>query len=365
MRWGSRAVLKTNPRSRECESDRSNCTHEHTHVMLLDENNQTFLVLIVGVMMTSTKQQSKNEEHQVTALHSASLTGDNIPTQVLIAPWGQVESTNGSFVVDEESVRFAIDAFNEHATDLPIDYEHQTLGGTYASPDGRAPAAGWIKRLESKPGVGLVAHIEWTQQATTMLTAKEYRYLSPVAMIRKSDRKLVAIHSAALTNKPAIKGMQPIVNKAQLEMSVDEGVNPLAQLRADLKLEVDADAQEVLVAASKRLMDLERQTQQRHIDQRISEALRAGKLVEAQRTWAETLVAKEEGLFDEWFRTAPVVVVVGITPAPEGVEASHHHRLKVTTRARSEFRSHSLLNSLTSEEAFISDALRESDRMLN
>ena len=30
---------------------------------------------------------------------------------------------------------------------------------------------------------------------------------SPVAIVRKSDRKLVAIHSAALTNKPAIVGM--------------------------------------------------------------------------------------------------------------------------------------------------------------
>lgn len=316
-------------------------------------------------MMTSTKQQSSNEQREMTALHSASLSGDNIPTRVLLAPWGQVESTNGSFVVDEESVRLALDAFDEHATDLPIDYEHQTLGGTYASPDGRAPAAGWIKRLESQPGVGLVAHIEWTQQATTMLTAKEYRYLSPVAIVRKTDRKLVAIHSAALTNKPAIKGMQPIVNRAKLELSVDDGVNPLAQLRADLNLDVDADAEEVLVAASKRLVDLQRQTQQRHIDQRISEAMRAGKLVEAQRTWAEALVAKEEGLFDEWFRTAPVVVVVGATQAPEGVEATHHHRHKVTTRARSEFRSHPLLNSLTSEEAFINDALRETERILN
>lgn len=316
-------------------------------------------------MMTTTKQQSNYEEHQMTALHSASLTGDQTPTQVLLAPWGQVESTNGSFVVDEESVQLALEAFDEHATDLPIDYEHQTLGGTYASPDGRAPAAGWIKRLESKPGIGLVAHIEWTKQATTMLTAKEYRYLSPVAIIRKTDRKLVAIHSAALTNKPAIKGMQPIVNKANLEFSVDEEVNPLARLRAELNLGVNADAQEVLVAASKRLVDLERQTQQRHIDQRISEAMRAGKLVEAQRAWAEALVAKEEGLFDEWFRTAPVVIIVGASQAPEGIEASYHHRHKVKTRARSEFRSHPLLNALTSEEAFINDALRANDRILN
>ncbi|MFV1979492.1 MAG: phage protease, partial [Myxococcota bacterium] len=81
-------------------------------------------------------------------------------------------------------------AFADHATDTPIDYEHQTLGGSYASPNGQAPAAGWIKAIEAEPGVGLIASIEWTEQAKQMLAAKEYRYLSPVALIRKRDRKL-------------------------------------------------------------------------------------------------------------------------------------------------------------------------------
>lgn len=298
-------------------------------------------------------------------LHSASLSGDTIPTQVLLAPWGQVESTNGSFIIDEEASRLTLDAFEEHATDLPIDYEHQTLGGTYASPNGRAPAAGWIKHLETQPGVGLIAHIEWTKKAKDFLGSKEYRYLSPVAIIRKTDRKLVAIHSAALTNKPAIKGMQPIVNRVELELDDHEMVSPLNKLRDELKLSSDTTPHEVLIAASERLVNLERETLHRHVNQRVQEAVRAGKLVEAQREWAEALVAREEELFNEWFRTAPVVVVTGASKPPADVNGVHRHRGKVTTRARSEFRANSLLSALTSEEAYINSALRDTDRFLN
>ena len=161
--------------------------------------------------MPTEKTMTTNDAGEMQAIHSATLSGDGVPSRVLIAPWGLVESTNGSFVLDDESAQRAVEAFEDHGTDLPIDYEHQTLGGTYASPSGRAPAAGWIKRLVAEPGVGLLAEIEWTDDAKQMLAAKEYRYLSPVAIIRKTDRKLVAIHSAALTNKPAIVGMKPII----------------------------------------------------------------------------------------------------------------------------------------------------------
>jgi phage I-like protein len=72
--------------------------------------------------------------------------------------------------------------------------------------------------------VGLLAEIEWTDQAKQRLADKEYRYLSPVAIIRKTDRKLVAIHSAALTNKPAIVGMQPSAPYASLRKSIGEHI---------------------------------------------------------------------------------------------------------------------------------------------
>jgi len=308
--------------------------------------------------MASTEPERTDEGNEMRALNSASLTGDKIPSRVLLTPWGAVESTNGSFIVDEDAVRLTAEAFVEHGTDLPIDYEHQTLGGRYASPNGQAPAAGWIKHVFGEPGVGVLAEIEWTDQATAMLASKQYRYLSPVALIRKTDRKLVAIHSAALTNKPAIVGMQPIVNRQALGADELEA-EPLGQLRTELNLGPDTDAEEVLVAASHRLMDLRREASERYVAHRIREAVEAGKLVEAQRAWAEALVAREEGLFDEWLQTAPVVVTPGRTaPLADGCGADRMAR-GLVTRARAEFKANSMLTGLTTEEAYVADAMRQ------
>ena len=151
-----------------------------------------------------------------------------------------------------DSAALAVAAFEEHGPALPIDYEHQTLGGSYAAPDGQAPAAGWIKAMIAEPGSGLWAEIEWTEQAIQRLERKEYRYLSPVAIVRKVDRKLVAIHSAALTNKPAIVGMRPIVNRAEpdadlAKASSNGADSPFEVLRTELCLPPNTAAEEVLV----------------------------------------------------------------------------------------------------------------------
>ena len=93
---------------------------------------------------------------------------------------------------------------------------------------------------------------------------------------------------------------------------------------------------------------------------RVTKALRGGKLGEAQRSWAEELVAREEALFDEWFRTGPVVVTPGLLLPPSKFETTERCERAAAARARAEFRSHRLLSSLTSEEAYVKEALRES-----
>lgn len=332
-------------------------------------------------MMTENKPWTSDAEREQQALHSASLAGERAPSRVLLTPWGRVESTNGGFTVDEESARLALEAFEEHGTDIPIDYEHQTLGGAFASPSGQAPAAGWIKRLHAESGVGILAEIEWTPQASEMLASKQYRYLSPVAVVRKGDRKLIAIHSAALTNKPAIVGMTPIVNRDVLPVHagdatsmVDVGVTiggesrcrasvaeqgtPLDALRAELGLPIETDAEAILVAASRRLSELSVANKRRHVEERVGEAMRQGKLVEAQRAWAEALVAQEEGLFEEWLATAPVLVRPGLIAAPHASSTAEHRQRAIAARARSEFRGNRLLSALTTEEAYVADAVR-------
>lgn len=322
---------------------------------------------------------------EVVALRSTALEGETLPDAVLLAPWGRVESTQGDFLVDAEAAALVIEAFEEHGTDLPIDYEHQTLGGRFSAPDGQAPAAAWVKEIFAEAGRGLLARIEWTDNARKRLLAREYRYLSPVALIRRHDRKLAAIHSAALTNKPAIVGMAPIINRdamgvappsaaeawaaasipddaPEVESEVvaaDTAQAALLTLRADLSLQPDVPVHEVLVAAGRRLRHMQQAARRQAARERVAAAVRAGRLIEAQRAWAEELALKDEASFEEWFRTAPVVIAAGrIAPPQHGADAGNGRRRALAARARAEYRANPLISRLTSEEAYVADALR-------
>ncbi len=133
--------------------------------------------------------------------------------EICVAPDGEVKSRQGTFIVDQDAFDAINERFIKHGTDLVVDYEHQTVGGEMASPDGTAPAAGWIKSLRYEPGRGIIAKVEWTSRAQKMIEDGEYRYFSPVVLIRKNDRKAVALHSVALTNKPAIGHLEELVAK--------------------------------------------------------------------------------------------------------------------------------------------------------
>jgi phage I-like protein len=299
--------------------------------------------------MNNDKERNEHR-HELTALDATRLGAKDVPTRVRLAPWGEVESTQGGFVVDEEGTRLAVEAFASHGTDLPVDYEHQTLGGSYASPNGQAPAAGWIKGLEVVPGEGLYALIEWTSPALTQLADKQYRYLSPVALVRRSDRKLVGLHSVALTNKPAIVGAEAIVNRASTATETIE------RLRTRLGLDDGCDVDTVLVAAGDRIEADARTTRLHNAEARVNRAVRAGKATDAQRAFAMRLAMTSPELFGEWLETAPVVVSLGRT-SPPGGESDGGQRAMISA-ARAEYRAHPELSRLTSEEAFVAHAIR-------
>lgn len=130
-----------------------------------------------------------------------------------ITPDGHVVSRAGDFFVDQESFDAMRAEFVSHGTPLPIDYEHQTLGGEYAAPDGKAPAAGWMESIHYRPGEGVFAMVRWTDRATAMIRSGEYKYLSPVVAVQKDDQKALGLHSAGLTNTPAIEHMDVLAAK--------------------------------------------------------------------------------------------------------------------------------------------------------
>ncbi len=141
---------------------------------------------------------------------------DRTPIDITVVPDGYVETRNGWFLLDREAAVAMLQDFSKHRTQIVIDFEHQTLGGEYASPDGKAPAAGWITGLRYKVGTGIVATVQWNDDARAMIRAGQYKYLSPVVAVRKSDSRAIGLHSVGLTNTPAIPGMDVLAAKSHL-----------------------------------------------------------------------------------------------------------------------------------------------------
>ncbi|HSW47005.1 MAG TPA: phage protease [Phycisphaerae bacterium] len=306
-------------------------------------------------------------EQERLVIGSAEVAGGEAPSSVLIAPWGEVRSASGDFIVDEEGGRLVIEAFQAHGADLPIDYEHQSLGGHYASPSGQAPAAGWIKDLrfvtpEDAGGgeSGLFAEVAWTEPGRQTLAAREYRYLSPVVLVRKGDRRVVALHSAALTNKPAIVNARPIVNRVCPISGADPAGRPAFEvLRLRLGLPDDCGLGEVLTAAEQKLAGLESEAGAAAAKGKVAAAAAAGKLTPAMRDWAMKLALCDPAAFETWAATAPVVVMLGRTQAPQRVTCGGRDRSAVIASALANYHAEPALAELTSESAWIDEALRE------
>jgi phage I-like protein len=155
---------------------------------------------------------------EMMVLNTIDLAG-NVPAEIQLIPYGANETGKyGPQIVDDEAIGLIMLSAESRKNDAVIDYEHQT----FSTPPVASPAAGWIKKLVNKGKDGIWAVVEWTEKARQMIANKEYRYLSPVTVIRKADRRVLAILGAGLTNMPNIDGMAPLVNKQSAAQTAKE-----------------------------------------------------------------------------------------------------------------------------------------------
>lgn len=134
------------------------------------------------------------------------------------------ESKYGSFSITKKMLAEMVDNFKKgvRGIELMIDYGHNTEG----------EAAGWIKGLRLDEGdrsgksysnsnpARLVGTVEWTPGGRTKLAEKAYAYLSADFSSKYRDNEKGDLHGcvlmgAALTNRPVIKGMQPVVQLSE------------------------------------------------------------------------------------------------------------------------------------------------------
>ena len=258
------------------------------------------------------------------------------PAGVFKARDGRPEGVAG-WVMDAAAAARVIARAALRKTPFVIDYEHQTLASEKNGLP--APAAGWFSKLEWRDGAGLYATgVEWTAKARAMIDAGEYKFISPVLAFDKRTGEVLRMEMAALTNNPALDGMDAVAALAHefftrsQEPTTTEKEHPMKALALLLGLKEDASEAEInsaIVALKAKTATLETanvalttetaalktqapdpakfvpvetvtalQTQvaalstrlnQAEVDDVISGALGSGKLLPAMEAWARDL----------------------------------------------------------------------------
>ncbi len=270
--------------------------------------------------------------------------------------------------IDQAIAGRVIAAFNA-AQPPVIDYEHQTL---HKESNGQpAPAAGWMHGLRWIEGRGLFAEVELTQRARELVAAGEYRYFSPVFEYAKATGEIVRILMGALTNNPAIAGMEGVSLTAAATARFASPLNPpettvnlleklLAAIglpatttedaavaactaikaqaeaaRAALQLDGNASAETVTAACTSlraaatpdpakfvsvsvveelktSVAALTAQVQGRQVDDLVGPALADGRLLPAQESWARDLGKTNVAALTQYLQTArPIAALTG------------------------------------------------------
>lgn len=141
----------------------------------------------------------------------AALASKQAPTEFRVFKAGWNEALQNGILhrwyVDADNAASTIAQFKQRARDMVIDYEHQTHKG------GKAPAAGWVPKMDWREGDGMWVESKWTPAAQSHIENGEYRYFSPTFVYDKNSGRLEKIISIALTNDPATLGAESLAAK--------------------------------------------------------------------------------------------------------------------------------------------------------
>lgn len=324
----------------------------------------------------------KRSHTALVAALSVSLTAGAAPSEVRLLPAGRFAATDGSgrpegipggWLLDDAAAAQLIAAASGRISDYVTDYEHQTL---HKEANGQpAPAAGWYKKLEWRPGDGLYAvDVRWTARAAAMIAAGEYRYFSPVFSYGP-DGRVLALGPAALTNTPGLDGLTDL-SRAALSAYFSQEATPMKALLLALGLPETATESEALAAlsalrashtaaltaaavpdvtkyapiatlsavqgelatANAKLAALTAEKQVADVEAVVTEALAAGKLTPATKDWATGLGKTDLAALKAFIAAAPVVVKPGETQSGgqggsgTGTAALTAEQLKVCTQ---------------------------------
>lgn len=267
--------------------------------------------------------------------------GAGVPEWVEVLPPGPV-------VVGRDGRRWTYDAADvlrntlahSQGAELPFDYLHAT---ELQAPQGNdAPAAGWALEYRVSERGAIEARVDWTSRAANSISAREYRYVSPV-FLHDDDGRIARFSSFGLTNKPnlTLKALNSETTPENHPMELAEAIRaalglPENATEQDAVAAINAlkEAKEVALnserlpslqrfvprddydALERRAVNAEQQLKDRDkkeldvaINAEIEQALTAGKITPATKAYHIAQCQQEGGLerFREFVKAAPSV----------------------------------------------------------
>jgi len=248
----------------------------------------------------------------------------------------------GPFRLDDPAAVIASTTALQMNAGLPIDYDHAT---DFGAPEGRpAPAAGWIRELEVRGGA-VWGRVEWTARAASSIVAREYRYVSPVFQFDPKDGSVTRLLRAGLTNNPNLhltaiaasrtaaadnqtkdQRMEFPIQELRELLNLDDGAtgaDVVAKVR-ELRAAGDAASSQststhahdpahyVAIAEFERALTelnaLKADRTRERAAHTVEDAIRAGKIVPAQREWAIAYCAADARGFQAFAAKQPSIL---------------------------------------------------------
>lgn len=130
------------------------------------------------------------------------------PTAFRIFRSGEVVSTKGIVLFDEEAAQLVMAEYLAHGIDIPIDWDHAMVDPDSPRADRRA--AGWFK-LEVRDGELWAVDVRWTAEAEKALRAGEWRFTSPAFLYDEESGRVLQLVNVAICNLPATRQLDALV----------------------------------------------------------------------------------------------------------------------------------------------------------
>ena len=264
---------------------------------------------MTGRTATPTSELARGVVASEVAMAAAGADGGaEAPAWIKIAPRGAIGTRDGRrYAFDPEAL---VARFGADAVDVPIDINHVIAS---KAPEGdAAPAVGWIRRMEARPD-GLYGEADWLEAGRATLAARTHRYVSPT-FPHDADGRALWIHSVSLVAAPALSRMparagadpanqEPTMTGIATALGLAEGADETACLSALGKLKAETVAKAVhdqtlatLSSTTKELDELKSTNRKAKVDAVLDAALKAKKILPAQKDAYAALCATDDGL---------------------------------------------------------------------